>query len=67
MAHPLKKYARHVQEAVGSRSYQWCLKFVQAHWDEVQELPKHERREKLAESAKRIAELADDAMKSPRR
>jgi len=63
MAHPLKKYARYIQEAVGSRSYQWCLKFVQAHWSEVENLPKQERREKLAESAQRIVKLADDALK----
>ena len=65
MAHPLKNYARHVQQALESRprSYQWCLKFVQAHWAEVQDLPKQERREKLAESAQRIAKLADAALK----
>ena len=63
MAHPLKPYARYVQQALGSRGYQWCLKFVQAHWAEVEGLPKQERRERLAESAKRIAKLADDAMK----
>ena len=65
MAHPLKGYARYVQQTLTSkdRSYQWCLKFVQTHWDEVKDLPKQERREKLAEAALRIAELADQALK----
>jgi len=67
MAHPLKVYARHVQSALGHkvRSYQWCLRFVQAHWAEVEGLPKQERREKLASEAIRIKDLADQAMQQP--
>lgn len=66
MAHPLRRYARHVQAALNKeRSYQWCLRFVQDHWGEIQGLPKQERLAKLAELANRIKELADQAMKNP--
>ena len=67
MAHPLRSYARHVQRELGSRGYQWCLRFVQTHWDEVQGMPKKERLAKLAEEAKRIVKLADLALKKPAR
>lgn len=63
MAHPLRRYARHLQQELDSRGYQWCLRFVQTHWDEVQGMSTQERKEKLTEEAKRVVELADLAMK----
>ena len=61
----MRRYARHVQAALNKEhGYQWCLRFVQDHWDdEIQGLPKQERLAKLAEMAKRDRELNDLAMK----
>ena len=68
MAHPLRRYARHVQAALNKEhGYQWCLRFVQKHWDDIQDLSKQERLAKLAELAKRDRELHDLAVKSPAR
>ncbi len=68
MAHPLRRYARHVQAALNKEhGYQWCLRFVQKHWDETQGLTKQEQLTKLAELAKRDRELAELAMKRPAR
>ena len=36
MAHPLHKYARHVQRTLGIPSYVRCLNLVKKYWDRVQ-------------------------------
>jgi hypothetical protein len=36
MAHPLHKYARHVQKELGGVSYVRCLNLIKKYWSHVQ-------------------------------
>lgn len=60
MAHPLKKYARHIQRAfeadetcVDIPTYSWCLRFVIEHMPHCEGMPSEERKAMLLDTAKR--------------
>lgn len=65
--HPLKKYARHVREAIVEAglprpSYQWCLAMVQRRYGEAKRATDDitARRAKLVEFVLPIAKLQQD-------
>lgn len=61
MAHPLKKYARHVQREIGKDpakanvSYQWCLRQVLEHWRFAEGHRAQDRKRILVERISKVA------------